>query len=272
MQVTINGQLMTMTLVEELELNGIHVISANTDGIVIKLPRDKFDVYKEITDRWNETNKMGADYEEYSAYIARDVNNYIALQTNGAIEYKGALDPKQYLKELKKGYDMPVVAIAVYKYFVNGTPVMETLRKHTDILDFCKTQNVGKQFEVVYDVFENGEVKHVHSQRHVRFYVSTKGVVIQKEQRTTGKRSKLAGGNSVQLLNSLDDKPIEERNINYGYYYNECYKIIDPIMLGISPTQKGDRDRRIISGKVAIKRHSHQYNTLFDNDDFEENN
>lgn len=43
-------------------------------------------------------------------------------------------------------------------------------------------------------------------------------------------------------------------------------------MLGISPTQKGDRDRRIISGKAAIKRHSHQYNTLFDNDDFEENN
>lgn len=272
MQVTINGQLMTMTLIEELELNGIHVISANTDGIVIKLPRDKFDVYKEITDRWNKTNKMSADYEEYSVYIVRDVNNYIALQTNGAIEYKGALDPKQYLKELKKGYDMPVVAIAVYEYFVNGTPVMETLRKHTDILDFCKTQNVGKQFEVVYDVVENGEIKHVHSQRHVRFYVSTKGVVIQKEQRITGKRSKLVGDNLVKLLNSLDDKPIEERNINYGYYYNECYKIIDPIMLSISPTQKGDRDKRIISGKVAIKRYSHQYNTLFDNDDFEENN
>lgn len=74
MQVTINGQLMTMTLIEELELNGIHVISANTDGIVIKLPRDKFNVYKEITDRWNETNKMGADYEEYQMIVSRDVD------------------------------------------------------------------------------------------------------------------------------------------------------------------------------------------------------
>ena len=74
MQVTINGQLMTMTLIEELELNGIHVISANTDGIVIKLPRDKFDVYKDITDRWNKTNKMGADYEEYEQIVSRDVN------------------------------------------------------------------------------------------------------------------------------------------------------------------------------------------------------
>lgn len=269
MQVTINGQLMTMTLIEELELNGIHVISANTDGIVIKLPRDKFNVYKEITDRWNETNKMGADYEEYQMIASRDVNNYFDIQTDGTIEYKGALDPKQYLKELKKGYDAPVVAIAVFEYLVNNVPVMTTLRNHKDILDFCKTQNVGRQFEVVYDVCEKGVITHIHSQRHVRFYVSTKGVIIQKENKTTGARSKLAGGNTVCILNSLDDLPIEERNINYGYYYNECYKIIDPIMLGISPTQKGDRNKRILSGKAIIKKNSHQYNTLFDDEDFQ---
>ena len=269
MQVTINGQLMTMTLIEELELNGIHVISANTDGIVIKLPRDKFNVYKEITDRWNETNKMGADYEEYQMIASRDVNNYFDIQTDGTIEYKGALDPKQYLKELKKGYDAPVVAIAVFEYLVNNIPVMTTLRNHKDILDFCKTQNVGRQFEVVYDICEKGVITHIHSQRHVRFYVSTKGVIIQKENKTTGARSNLAGGNTVCILNSLDDLPIEERNINYGYYYNECYKIIDPIMLGISPTQKGDRNKRILSGKAIIKKNSHQYNTLFDDEDFQ---
>lgn len=271
MQVTINGQLMTMTLIEELELNGIHVISANTDGIVIKLPRDKFDVYKEITDRWNETNRMSADYEEYQMIVSRDVNNYFDIQTDGTVEYKGALDPKQYLKELKKGYDAPIVAIAVFEYLVNNIPVMTTLRNHKDILDFCKTQNVGRQFEVVYDIVENGEIKHIHSQRHVRFYVSTKGVIIQKENKTTGARSKLAGGNSVCILNSLDDLPIEERNINYGYYYDECYKIIDPIMLGISPNQKGNKDNRTTSGKVIIKKHSHQYNSLFNEDDFNNN-
>ena len=269
MQVTINGQLMTMTLIEELELNGIHVISANTDGIVIKLPRDKFNVYKEITDRWNETNKMGADYEEYQMIVSRDINNYVDIQTDGTVEYKGALDPKQYLKELKKGYDAPVVAIAVFEYLVNNVPVMTTLRNHKDILDFCKTQNVGRQFEVVYDVCEKGVITHIHSQRHVRFYVSTKGVIIQKENKTTGARSNLAGGNTVCILNSLDDLPIEERNINYGYYYNECYKIIDPIMLGISPTQKGDRNKRILSGKAIIKKNSHQYNSLFDDEDFQ---
>ena len=269
MQVTINGQLMTMTLIEELELNGIHVISANTDGIVIKLPRDKFDVYKDITDRWNKTNKMGADYEEYEQIVSRDVNNYFDIQTNGDIEYKGALDPKQYLKDLKKGYDMPIVAKAVFEYFVHNTPVMETLRNHTDILDFCKTQNVGKQFEVVYNKCVDGKIKTIYSQRHVRFYVSTKGVVIQKEHKVNKSRSNLAGGKPVIILNSLDDLPIEERNINYSYYYEECYKIIDPIKLGISSSQKADASRGIKSGKALIKKYARQYNTLFDDDDFE---
>lgn len=268
MQVTINGQLMTMTLIEELELNGIHVISANTDGIVIKLPRDKFDVYKDITDRWNATNRMGADYEEYKMIVSRDVNNYFDIQTDDTIEYKGALDPKQYLKELKKGYDMPIVAKAVFEYFVNGTPVMDTLHNHTDILDFCKTQNVGRQFDVVYQRWNNGEIETIKSQRHVRFYVSNKGVVIQKQNKTDGKMSRLAGGKPVIILNSLDDKPIEERNINYGYYYEECYKIIDPIMLGISATMKADRNKGTKSGKALLKQYARQYNILFDDDDF----
>ncbi|MBQ3306893.1 MAG: hypothetical protein IJG68_01735 [Bacilli bacterium] len=260
---------MTMTLVEELELNGIHVISANTDGIVIKLPRDKFDVYKEITDRWNEVNKMGADFEEYERLVSRDINNYFAIFEGGEdIEYKGALDPKQYLKDLKKGYDMPIVALAVFEYFAHNIPVMETLQKHTDILDFCKTQNVGRQFEVVYDKIENGKIVSVHSQRHVRFYVSTKGVIIQKENVNDHKRSKLASGLPVQILNSLDDVPIETRNINYKYYYDEAWKIINPIKLGISPTTKANSLKGTKSGKSLLKKYDKDYLILFDEEDY----
>ena len=269
LKVTINGQLMTMTLVEELELNGIHVISANTDGIIIKLPRDKIEVFDDITKRWNETNKMGADSEDYKAYYSKDVNNYFAVWENEEIDAKGALDPKQYIKDLKKGYDMPIVAIAVFNYLYHNIPVMDTLRQHKDILDFCKTQNVGKQFNVVYDTVINGEKTTIYSQRHIRFYVSTSGIIINKEHKITKQRNKLASGLPVQLLNSLDDKPIETRNINYKYYYDEAYKIINPIKLAISPKQKGNAKNGTVSGKVLIKKYSHQYQTLFD---YEEEN
>lgn len=267
MRVTINGQLMTMTLCESLELAGIHVVSANTDGIVIKLPYDKVDIYNQICNEWNDTNKMSADDEHYKVLVSMNVNNYFGIQEDNTIEYKGALDPKQYLKDLKKGYDMPVVAKAVFEYFAHGTPVMETLRNHKDILDFCKTQNVGKQFEVVYQKVEHGKVIDVHSQRHVRFYVSTKGVVIMKENVHDKKRSVLASGKPVIILNKLDDKDIALRNIDYKYYYEEAYKIINPIKLGISPNQKSNKNNKTLSGKALLKKNFGLYNNLFDNEE-----
>ena len=270
MQVTINGQLMVMMVVEALELAGIHVVSANTDGIIVKLPKDKENDFKDITDAWCAQNKLGADSERYKLFVTRDINNYFDIQSNDKVEYKGSLDPHQYLKDLKKGYDMPVVAKAVFEYFANGVSVMETLRNHKDILDFCKTQNVGKQFEVVYQKVVDGKVIDVHSQRHVRFYVSTKGVVIMKENVHDGKRSVLASGKPVIILNKLDDVDIALRNIDYKYYYEEAYKIINPIKLGISPNQKGDKNNKTLSGKALLKKNFGLYNSLFDIEQMEQ--
>lgn len=270
MQVTINGQLMVMMVVEALELDGIHVVSANTDGIIVKLPKDKEEDFKRITDDWCAQNKLSADSERYKLFVTRDINNYFDIQSNDKVEYKGGLDPKQYLKDLKKGYDMPVVAKAVFEYFAHGISVMETLRNHKDILDFCKTQNVGKQFEVVYQKVENGKVIDIHSQRHVRFYVSTKGVIIMKENVNSNQRSVLASGKPVIILNKLDDKDISLRNIDYKYYYEEAYKIINPIKLGISPNQKGDKNKKTLSGKALLKKNFGLYNSLFDNEDMEQ--
>lgn len=270
MQVTINGQLMVMMVVEALELAGIHVVSANTDGIIVKLPKDKENEFKNITDAWCAQNKLGADSERYKLFVTRDINNYFDIQSNDKVEYKGSLDPHQYLKDLKKGYDMPVVAKAVFEYFANGVSVMETLRNHKDILDFCKTQNVGKQFEVVYQKVVDGKVIDVHSQRHVRFYVSTKGVVIMKENVHDGKRSVLASGKPVIILNKLDDVDITLRNIDYKYYYEEAYKIINPIKLGISPNQKGDKNNKTLSGKALLKKNFGMYNSLFDIEQMEQ--
>ena len=266
MKVTINGQLMTLNLIESLELEGIHCVSANTDGIIVKIPVDKQDKFKEITEAWNEHNKMSADGEYYKMLVNRDVNSYFDIQTDGTEEFKGDMDPLQYRKNYSKGYDMPIVAKAVYEYFANNVPVMETLRNHKDILDFCKTQNIGRKFNICYDKVVNGKIVTVYAQKHCRFYASSKGVVIQKEDTTTGKKSVLCGGLPVILLNNLDDKPIEERDVNYSYYYSECMKFINPIKLGISPNQKGDTNHKTVSGKLLLKKRFGLYNDLFDNE------
>jgi hypothetical protein len=80
-------------------------------------------------------------------------------------------------------------------------------------------------------------------------------------------RGNLCAGHYVTVLNTLDDKRIEYRNINYSYYYQEAMKIIDPIKLRISPNLKADARRGTRSGKNAIKAKSGQYNSLFDDDE-----
>lgn len=253
LKVTINGQLMIMMLCESLELAGIEVVSANTDGIVVKLHKKNKAKFEEIADEWKHLTKLDADSEEYRCYINRDINNYVIEELNGKVSYKGALHPTMYAVDLQKGYDMPIVAKAVVDYFLNDKPILETLYECKNILDFCKTQNVGKQFHVEFTVGTKREIL----QRNVRFYVTNKGGVIEKVNDNSGDRSGLCAGKQVTILNTLDDKRIEYRNINYSYYYQEALKIIDPIKLSISPKQKG--------GKSLIKKMSGQYQSLFDN-------
>ena len=249
-----------MMLCEELELNGIEVMSANTDGIVVKLYKRKKEDFERIATNWKQLTKLDADSEEYKCYINRDINNYVIEELNGKVSYKGALNPNMYLVDLQKGYDMPIVAQAVVNYFLYNKPILETLYECTNILDFCKTQNIGRQFHVEYTFGNNKEIL----QRNVRFYVTNKGGIIEKVNDNTLQRNNLCAGNQVIVLNSLDDQRIEYRNICYSYYYKEALKIIDPIKLGISPNQKGDASRKIKSGKSLIKQKSGLYNTLFD--------
>jgi len=261
--VTINGQLMIMMLCEELELNEIEVMSANTDGIVVKLYKRNKAKFDEITNNWMKLTKLSADSEEYLMYINRDINNYFIEELNGKTDSKGDLNEFMYIKSLDKGYDMPIVARAVINYF-KGIPILETLYDSKNILDFCKTQNVGRQFHVEFTKGSRTE----ELQRFVRFYVTNNGGILEKVNDNTKARNNMCAGKQVAIINTLDDQRIEYRNINYSYYYEAALKIIDPIKLNISPNQKGDAQLGTKSGKVLLKKYSGSYSSLFDDADF----
>ena len=104
---TVTGQLGLLMLIEGLHLNGIQVISCNTDGIVCKIPRELESKYYEISHAWEKAANLELEYTEYKKYVRRDVNSYITEKKDGSTKEKGA-----FLKEvdLKKAYHMPIVA------------------------------------------------------------------------------------------------------------------------------------------------------------------
>lgn len=79
-QVTLTGQLALLMLIEALHIVGIQVVSANTDGIVIKCPNDRYDDLNAIIKAWERHTNFETEETQYKALYSRDVNNYIAVK------------------------------------------------------------------------------------------------------------------------------------------------------------------------------------------------
>lgn len=262
-KVTINGQLFLLMLIERLEDAGIHVISANTDGIVTIVPKGLEETADNICHWWEKHLGLELEFTSYSKYITEGVNSYLTVKTDGKKKFKGRMNPKMHLEDLSKGYNSPIVAKAVTEYFINGTPVMETLRNSKSILDFCRTQNVNRKYYIEYTHVVDHKMVVEEVQRNTRFYVSLTGGSLMKVEilgwdennQPKLKKSSLCAGQRVTVCNLVEDKDISELNINYLYYYNECMAIIEPIEQ--SRNNKG-------KGKRLVKKYYGMRNTLFD--------
>lgn len=87
--VTIGGQRPGLMLIERLELSGIRVVSANTDGIEMLVPAGREWLAEQIIEWWQRATNLTLDTKSYLALAARDVNNYISLQFDGSVKRKG---------------------------------------------------------------------------------------------------------------------------------------------------------------------------------------
>lgn len=140
-QTTVTGQLSLLMLIEWHELYGIPVISANTDGIVIKCPRNQVYVSEALIAEWQKRTGLEMETVEYSAVYSRDVNNYFAVKTDGEVKRKGEYS-KAGLVE-KKNPDVEICADAVAEFLATGTPVLYTIAACRDIRKFVTIQKVN---------------------------------------------------------------------------------------------------------------------------------
>ena len=145
---------------------------------------------------------------------------------------------------LGKGLSAKIIPEAIIKYFVDGIPVEQTIKECKDIKKFLMSEKTGKQWHVEY--------MNEEQQRTNRFYASTNGGYLWKWKDTGHKEGEIITytepyvgehkykasarqyqnmltASGVTLLNKFDDKPIEERKINYRYYLKEALKIIEEL-------------------------------------------
>jgi hypothetical protein len=228
---TITGELSLMMLIEKYELNGIHVISANTDGVTILIKKSLIDKMHEINKWWCEITQYELERTDYKKIIFSTVNDYLAIQTNGDVKKKG-----DFLTdfELHKNKSARIVPIALEKYFVDDIPVEETIRNHSNIYDFCLRQKATRDFH--YEGINRSKGKTVYN-KLVRYYVSLNGEKLFKVKNpdcTTNAApiSQVEAGEWLVTVCNYLPPNSKLDNINYKYYIEKANNMLYKIKTG----------------------------------------
>lgn len=223
--VTLTGQLALLMLVERAEAAGIPVVSANTDGIVFRCPRERQDELREITAAWEKETGFDLEDTAYRALYSQSVNSYIAVTESGKAKQKGpgwtGRHDGDMRTQLMKNPSMEILRVAVAALLTKDTPLEETIRGCTDIRDFVTVVNVqgGATWRGDY----LGKV--------VRYYWSTSGeeILYKKPHATTGNFKKVSKTDGCRPLMDLPDDGALPSDIDYERYIAEAREVLKDI-------------------------------------------
>ncbi|CAK9249998.1 unnamed protein product [Sphagnum jensenii] len=214
MQVTLTGQLALLMLIEMLEDVGVSVLSANTDGVLVKVGSSEFEAYSFAVAVWEKRTGFKTEEEAYKAVYMRDVNNYIAIKldddgfkTKGTYSDKGSAGNSV----LSRNPEAVICNYAVIDYLRTGLQSEDTIRNCKDIRRFCFVRNVKGGAK------KNGK----YLGKTVRFYISNfvKGYIEYKE---TGNKVPLTD-NARPLMELVEDLPTD---LDYDWYIRRANDIL----------------------------------------------
>jgi len=201
---TITGQLTLLMLIEQLELNNISVVSANTDGLEYYCHKDQIPLAEAIIFDLELATGYEMEHGEYKALYAKDVNNYVAVY-DGYVKAKGLYAETT----LSKGRSTPIVYKAIREYLLNGTPMEDTIGNCNDINEFVSARTVkgGAKYKGEY---LGKMVRWYYAENGTKITYSTNGNLVPKT----------AEGNGVKpMMDLTNDIPDD---LDYEWYLYEA--------------------------------------------------
>ena len=205
MGLRLTGQLVLTRLLEECTLNNFSVISMNTDGIELIVPKERDEAYLDIISTIEEEFNLEFEHTLYKSIRYKSVNDYIAVTNKDKIKVKGEFI---YEKILDGSNEFLIIPIAVKEYFVNNIPIEQTIRNHKNIFDFCAAKKIDRTYSLFY--------LDKPQQQLNRFYCSKKGAYLYKQKKTKNTREHVFKESAVIIMNTVPEEfPLD---IDYSYY------------------------------------------------------
>lgn len=223
--VTLTGQLALLMLVERAEAVGIPVVSANTDGIVFRCPRDRQDELREITAAWEKETGFDLEDTAYRGLYSQSVNSYIAVTEEGKAKQKGAgwtgRHDGDMRTQLMKNPSMEILRVAVAALLTKDTPIEETIRGCKDVRDFVTVVNVRG----------GGTWRGQYLGKVVRYYWSTSGeeILYKTADPRTGNFKKVSKTDGCRPLMDLPEEGGLPDDLDYDRYIAEAREVLKDI-------------------------------------------
>lgn len=271
LKTTLGGQLALSMLVEmaTIKIPELQMIQINTDGLTVKIPENRKRDYWEVCKEWENITKLTLEYASYDKMIIRDVNNYIAVFKDGKVKRIGTFKLNSEMRkggEYHKSFSQGIVPIAVSDYFLKGIPVEKTVKECEDVFEFTKMANsVGKWWTETFELDDEGnEINVIQQQKNNRYVLTNKGVRFRKSIYKTDKKTneekrtniEYESDKLVTILNNYTGQSVDELDINYDYYIEECYKIIHLID---GTTEREESEKRAIREKEKRDREERNF-------------
>jgi hypothetical protein len=229
---TIGGQIFICMWAERMvkEVPELTFIQINTDGITIKLPRNKVDTIHKVCEQLTEETTLVIEEAFYKKMVIRDVNNYLSeyedsTKENEHLKLKGCFEID---KEFHKDNSMKIVPIALKNYFINGIPIEDTIKNHKNIYDFCLRLKVNSTSSAYSITVKDSDVITIQLNRTTRYYISNIGSGLTVYYNGSKEVTRINKGFVCTIFNNYVKK--ENYDINYKFYVAEAYKIYNAII------------------------------------------
>lgn len=133
LNITINGQLFLLKLIEMLEINNFIVVSSNTDGLVVRVPNSLYDNFKQVCEDWMNLFNFELEYNILKKIFYFNVNNYVSLDENDIVKRKGWFEKIS----LYRGSEPNIIKqLVIDKLLDNNIDLFEQVEKYNDIEDY----------------------------------------------------------------------------------------------------------------------------------------
>lgn len=262
--VCISGQLYLLELARHCyqDIPGLKIVQLNTDGIMVQCRKEYLSQLDEICDEWQSRTGFELETDSVIKIAQKDVNNYVEIQEGGKAKAKGGYLVKgiSTVGAFNINNSCCIVATALKEYFVNGTPVEETIENCNDIFQFQIIAKAGAKYKEAYHVV--GDTKE-QVQKVNRVYATAdtkygKLFKVKAEDDTTAKIESLPEHCIID-----NDNQLTIADVDKNFYIEMARKRVNDFM-GIKPEKKSRRKKDMATATKTTKEPMNVYQKLIE--------